>query len=347
MSSLNGIALRGANVQTVNIGYTGPIGCTGITGTLINMGNNCRVEDITGTIWGPTGGTGTIVGVNYPDGTSITSKLRTTVINAINPYNNSTNVYGILSGGISSTVYSSSNAIRATTVNVYTAGTGKTRGVLVNNTNRFTVRDTNIYAGITGNLSYPSMDIIGCEVNDPGATGILELRSSTIFGYTGATAGLTGCDISQTSGQIILASTDLYNETANGNSFTVTVAPQTTYMGLYGTSFAVSTTYNLAPGMVSINSAISSTIPIYFNKTTLINGLSITINGSFTGTVEYNIYKNGGIIYTISRNANGAYTDNSKSFRFTTTDYFYATMTTGSGTDYSSITSIITSFTTY
>jgi hypothetical protein len=190
------------------------------------------------------------------------------------------------------------------------------------------------------------MNIIGCEVNvSGGATGILELRSSTIFGFTGATAGLTGCDISQTNGQIILASTDLYNETANNNGFTVSVTPQTIYMGLYGNITSGPTTYYLAPGMVSVTSGITSGIPIYFNKTTLITGFSITINGSFTGTVNYNVFRNNVNIYTNTQSSIGLFTDNSKSFRFITTDYFYATISTDNISG--SITNINTSFITY
>jgi hypothetical protein len=116
------------------------------------------------------------------------------------------------------------------------------------------------------------------------------------------------------------------------------------YTGIYGTIDLQSGEYFLVPGM--INSKLSSGIPIYFNKTTLINSSSITINGSdfSSGTVYYNIYRNNAIINTIQRGITGTYTDNSKSFRYTTQDSFYAGIT---GSNNGIITSIITSFTTY
>ena len=89
-------ALRGMSSQTCTIQMTGVSADT----TLITMGENCRVEDLTFLL--TSSQHHTLVGMLFGGTTSVTSKLRTCVVSV----NNSTastggvsNVYGVLSNG--------------------------------------------------------------------------------------------------------------------------------------------------------------------------------------------------------------------------------------------------------
>jgi hypothetical protein len=198
-----GVCLTGQSTQAVTIQKLGVTANT----TLITLSANARMENITCTL--TSAGNYNLVGVEYVSGASITAKIRTSVINVTSTTINGPSITGALSSGTSSTAYSATDAIARTTINVISSSTGVSRGVYVNGPNRFTVRETNIYARGTGS------NIIGFECNN--ASCVTAIRTSTVSGNL--------YDVNRALGTMLVGATDLVNNTANGNSFTATQAP--------------------------------------------------------------------------------------------------------------------------
>jgi hypothetical protein len=205
-----GIAVRGENTQTVTIQSANSTSNT----TLITMGRNCRLEDVTMTIY--SSNAVNLIGINYPSGTSLTSKLRTTVLNVSSTNTGSQSTIGIYSGGTSALGYTTSHAIRGTTVNVASQGTGLTRALYVTDSNRFTARDTNFSAEGVSSIAVETINI----------SSIVEIKTSSCHGDQ--------YDINRKAGTIQLSSTDLINATANGNSFSVNTEPSPIFFGVTG-----------------------------------------------------------------------------------------------------------------
>lgn len=241
-----GTAIRGANTQTVIIQMTGVSTNT----TLLTMGENTRVEDIT---WRLTSaGHYTLKGIVFPGTTSVTAKLRTSVVSVDNSAASSggtsivTGVEASGTGTLSGATFSF-NCLKGSTINVYSNGGGNKRGVLVSGTNIVTTRDLNIYvAQPTSTASTGSY--VGVETADPANTGSIQMRATTVGTIT-PTAGqsYTASDILQTNPTTItdptyLASpgiqigpgTDLVTKTAGSKGFSSYVYPTTIYYGLRG-----------------------------------------------------------------------------------------------------------------
>jgi hypothetical protein len=198
-----GVCLTGASTQAVIIQKLGVTANT----TLITLNNNSRIENVTCNL--SSSGNYNLVGVEYVSGASITAKIRTSVINVTSTTTNAPSITGALSSGTSSTAYSSTDAIARTTINVISSSIGVSRGVYVNGANRFTIRETNVYARGTGS------NIIGFECNN--ASCVTAIRTSTVSG--------TLYDVNRALGTMLIGATDLVNNTANGNSFTAAQAP--------------------------------------------------------------------------------------------------------------------------
>lgn len=241
----DGVALRGLNVQTCTIQMTGVTANT----TLLTMGENCRVEDLTLKL--TSSGHYTLKGIVFPGTTTVTAKLRTSVLTVDNSAASSggtSAVYGVECTGTGSlgSASFSFNCVKGSTINVLSNGAGTKRGILISNACQMSLRDTNIYvAQPTSTASTGSY--VGVETND-GATGSIQLRSTTI-GTVTPTAGqsYTASDILQTTPSTItdptyLASpgiqlgpgTDLVTKTAGGKGFSSYVYPTTLYYGLKG-----------------------------------------------------------------------------------------------------------------
>jgi hypothetical protein len=264
--SLRGVSLQTCTIQMINV--------TADT-TLLTMSENTRVEDISISL--TSGGHYNLVGVNFPSTSSVTAKLRTSIVSV----NNSTasnsgtsNVYGVLCSGTGSLgpASFSFNCIKGSTINVYSNGFGNKRGIFVNSTNIVTTRDTNIYVappaltftGATG-ASY-----VGVETNDTNNTGSLQLRSTTIGAVspTGSQA-YRYSDILQTTPATItnptyLASAgiqvgpgvDLVTKTAGGKGFSAYVYPTTLFyavIGILNVSGITDIGGYLWPGSVPVN----------------------------------------------------------------------------------------------
>jgi hypothetical protein len=200
--------------------------------------------------------------MEFPGSSSVTSKLRTSVLTVRNSTAGPTgtsDVYGVLSSGTGTLgpASFSFNSLKGSTINVYSNGAGKKRGILVDNSNIVTTRDLNVYVAaptdVTSTGSY-----VGCEVNDRnGATGTgsIQFRSTTLgtttpvaaTGPTGTIQAYTASDIFQSTPTAILnpaylaspgiqvgPGTDLVTKTAGGKGFSTYVYPTTIYYGLKG-----------------------------------------------------------------------------------------------------------------
>lgn len=235
-----GCSIRGMSTQTTTLQMINVVGDT----TLVTMGENTRIEDLTLLL--TSSGHYNLTGILFGGTTTTsTSKIRTCVVTV----NNSgapvaggagTIVAGVLANatGTSSTLSSFSyNSLKGATFNVYSNGSGKKRGVLVTGgslttTNVITSRDLNVYvtspSDTTSNGSY-----VGVETDSDKCQ--FQCRSTTISGPV--TAGsFTGNDITQTRGSIELGpGTDIVNKTAGGSAFTTYVYPSVIYYGVKGT----------------------------------------------------------------------------------------------------------------
>ena len=249
----DGTALRGMSLQTTTLQLTGVLGNT----TLWTMGENCRLEDVTLNL--TSNGHYDLTGVDFPGTTSVTSKIRPSVINVNNAAAGDTptgtsNVYGVHCSGSGSLGESSFsfNSLKGLTVNVRSAGSGSKRGIYVSGPGVITTRDVNIY--VSGSSTSPGT-FYGAEVVN--SSGQVQFRTSTIFGKT--------ADICQTSGSIQLGpGTDLINKTAGGKNFTTYIYPTTIFYGCIGSLSAaydpVTSSYAayLTPGAGTVQSAATT-----------------------------------------------------------------------------------------
>ena len=259
-----------------------------------------------------------LIGVDILDGASINSKLRTLVINVTSEAVGNCVILGIRSAGISSTSYTSSDLVRGCTINVIASGTGDKRGILVNGQNRLSIRDTNIVGVETTNVS-----------------AVFEAKSSTISG--------TLHDINRSSGTIVLGSTDLSNNNANGNSFTPSQAPANFQYGTTG-NLASGTRYYLLPGTVDTGNLqsestanpynVAKTFPLPFTQPSLIIEMVMTFTGTLVvgDSITLNLYRNAETIpaltLTLTSVDGQIKTQTTKSATFVTNDVLRATIET-------------------
>jgi len=292
-------SLTGASVQTTIIQRTN----VAVSGYLITMGTNTRVESVTLKISSSAAsGSISLTGLVFPDATSVNAKLRTAVLTVDNSslgYDVSSDAIGVLSSGTGTlgTASFSFNSIKGCTINVKSNGSGIKRGILVNGGNVMSTRDTNIYvAAPVDGASQGSY--VGVETNSSGAS--IQLRSTTI-GTVAPTAGqqYTASDILQTSPSTVsdptyLASegiqigpgTDLVTKTAGGRGFSTFVYPSTIYYGLKG-NISTGTPGFLWPGTQAVTSGVfpdpsGKVDNVVVNVTNLGAGNNITVS-SITG----------------------------------------------------------------
>jgi hypothetical protein len=268
----SGVALRGANTQTTIIQQADVTSDT----TLVTLSPNCRIEDVTLNLSSSLDGIN-LIGVSVQNTACITSKMRTCVLNVNHSGSGNTNVYGIYATGTCNTGVSSSNLVRAATINANSNGTGRVRGIYIDGSVRVATRDTNIFCNGLTNAG-------GGEVIQ--SNGVLELRTSTISGTT--------FDISQSTGSILLGTSDLIHSNANSNSFTVSISPSSILFGIIGNIGNNSTRY-LVPSIIPINS-LSTTAPVNVPvvRSILFFKLSVTFSGTIPldGSLTFELYKN-------------------------------------------------------
>ena len=299
----NGISLRGMSLQTTII----QMNVTSST-TLLTMGEQCRVEDLTLNRT-CTGSTADVVlkGIVFGGTSSQTSKLRTSVVNVNNASmsktltNTVTGVEFSGTGALTGSVFSF-NSIKGSTINVYSNGAGNKRGLLVSNSNQASTRDVNIYVAQPPDTDSTG-SYVGVETNDVGNIGSIQLRTTTagVVVPTG-TQAYTASDILQTTPATItnptyLASagiqigpgTDLVTKSAGNKGFSTYVYPTIIYYGLRGNITSGPSGGYLWPGTqtVSAGQYPDTGLPAAFfraQQPTLISGLSGSLNAAPGGT---------------------------------------------------------------
>ncbi|NBT36116.1 MAG: hypothetical protein EBT03_11390, partial [Betaproteobacteria bacterium] len=190
-------SVRGFSVQTTRLQLSASN--PGGTVTMVTMGANTRVEDVTLTLTS-SNATTDLVGIALPGTTSLTAKLRTatlTVSNSGVPTGSTTNVYGIHSNGNAPISNSSwtTNFTRGVTVSVLSNGAGRKRAVYCSTASVISFRDTNFYcAPPTDPLSTGSY--VGVETANNSA--LVQLRTSTVGGGIDGGGAYTGSDVLQT-----------------------------------------------------------------------------------------------------------------------------------------------------
>jgi hypothetical protein len=216
--------------------------------TLLTMGTNTRVEDMTLKL--TSSGHHTLKGIVFPTTTTTSAKLRTCVLTVDNSgagAGGTSAVTGIECSGTGTLgpASFSYNSLKGSTVNVYSDGAGAKRGVLVNNTNIVTTRDLNIYVAAPTTPNTATGSYVGVETADAANTGSIQLRTSTV-GTTTPTGGntYTASDILQTNPSNVLNPTylatagiqlgpgvDLVTKTAGGKPFSAFNYPTIIFFG--------------------------------------------------------------------------------------------------------------------
>lgn len=235
-----GVSIRGISVGTVIVQRLAVTANT----TLVTMGHNSRLEDLTLQLTSATAGL-TLKGIEYPGTTSATARTRSVLITISNTSTGTGTIYGIHSGGTGVSL-SDTDAIRASSIIISAAVTSKAVGIYSNTANTFRFRDTNIVVQRTSGAGL----YYGLETDN--ASAVLVCRHSTISS--------TSADISQTSGIIQLAHTTLQTNSSNSLSFTSLDSCKIMTFSVIGVSGNNNTRYMRICGAASIVE-ISHTIP--------------------------------------------------------------------------------------
>jgi hypothetical protein len=292
-------AMRGLNTQTTRITWAASV--PGGTATLLTMNDNTRLEDLTLTL-SSTNATTNLVGVDLPGTAADTAKLRTMVLNVNNAgvaTGSTTNVYGILDGGVGPLLpYDFAlNFTRGCTINVYSNGGGNKRAILVNAANTISLRDTNFYvAAPTDPLSTGSY--VGAECNNN--LGQAAFRSCSISGPSTA-GGYTGSDVLQTLpvardtyGISIGPGTDLIHRTTGGKPFGLTTTPAIISFAI-NAALAGAPRY-LWPGVLP-SGGDATEVFFRFDRIVLIQGMSVNMR------IAPGAGRN--VVFTVYRSATG------------------------------------------
>ena len=341
----NGVNLRGVNLNSVIIQQLNVTNNT----TLITLASNSRLEDVTLKLTSSSSNAKQLVGVLFSN-VQGTAKIRTVVTNFDNSAmtcNVATNFYGIYSTGNSATGVSSFDEMQRCTINVTSSGPGAKRGIYLDGSNALHCRDVNIYCKDNPTYSVSSNGTyFGCETNHPNA--VFTIKTATTYGFA-AVSGNVSADISQTQGQIILASTDLPNRNGNGKGFTADIAQPSLTFGISGAPDKYLFTY-LIPGVVNGGNA---DIPTYYGircpTLSMIDQLSFQVQSIVTAgmSVAALLYKNSNIqsnfTLILSNGGPTFITTSNLSLTITKNDTYAIILsnvgtnnfhTTGAGTDY-------------
>ena len=356
-----GSSIRGFQLQTVNI-----LMAVTTSTTMITMMEQSSIEDLTITLTA-TGTTDNLIltAIYFTGASAQTCKILHCIITINNSSMNSslTNaITGILCSGVGELlpVIFTFISITATTINIYSNGAGKKRGILINNTNVLIIYDSRIFVAqpiaTTSTGSY-----VGVETADTNNLGSIQIRTSTVGCVTPATGhSYTASDILQTNPPTITTptyltspgiqigpGTDLVTKSAGGKGFFTLLYPSIIFYGLKGslTGGTQGGGY-LWPGTMAITSNVfpdPGTPPAYFRaqQPCLICGLSFALNippggtNTTTAIIRYTPIRTGIVtdtIFTITLTGTTAFgTIYNGSLALTTGDLIHLYMTyTGS-----------------
>ena len=179
----DGCSLRGLSSQTTKIQWI--VAAPGSTATLLTMGENTRVEDVSLTLFSANSTTN-LVGIALPGSTSVTSKLRTAVLTVTNSglaVNTSTNVYGIYCNGTGAFGEGtfSFNCLKGSTINVQSNGAGNKFGIYMpsSTASQISTRDLNIYVSTPTDTNSTGL-YVGIYTDNDNSQ--VQLRSSSVRG---------------------------------------------------------------------------------------------------------------------------------------------------------------------
>lgn len=277
-----GVAVRGMNVQTTTIQKLGVVANT----TLVTMRSQTRLEDITLTL--TSAANVNLIGIDsLTTADSIDSKLRTAVVNVTSTATGAGNIYGILSSSTASSpsTFNASYAVRGSTIKVQGNGTGAIRAILVNGANRFSIRDTVLYAGGSG------ANVVGLETAH--ASAFAEVKTSSLYGLSSGADLSLSYDLNRVLGTIQLSATDLVNANANGNSFSTLTEPSGLQFSVSG-NINTQTTHYLLPGTSTYSALTTSAVGIPFIQKLIVFQLFLSAATPLPvgAVITVNLYKN-------------------------------------------------------
>jgi hypothetical protein len=176
-------SLRGLSLQTTRL--TWAASAPGATATMLTMGENTRVEDLSLTLTS-TNATTNLVGIALPGTTSVTSKLRVSVLTVDNStlaVGTTTNVYGVLcsGAGVLGPATFSFNMLKGSTINVRSNGAGNKFGIYMPSTSasEISTRDMNIYVAAPTTATSTGLYV---GVYTDNANSQVQIRSTSIAG---------------------------------------------------------------------------------------------------------------------------------------------------------------------
>ena len=179
----NTCSLRGLSLQTTRLTWAASV--PGGTATMLTMGENTRVEDLSLTLTS-TNATTNLVGIALPGTTSVTSKLRVSVLTVDNSglaVGTTTNVYGVLcsGAGVLGPATFSFNMLKGSTINVRSNGAGNKFGIYMPSTSasEISTRDMNIYVAAPTTSTSTGL-YVGCYTDN--ANSQVQFRTSSISG---------------------------------------------------------------------------------------------------------------------------------------------------------------------
>ena len=181
----NTCSIRGLSLQTCRLTYAASN--PGGTSTMITMGENTRIEDLSLTMTS-SNATTNLVGMHFPGTSSVTAKLRTCVLTVDNSglaVGTTTNVYGVLSDGsgtLSAGTFSF-NALKGSTINVKSNGAGNKFGLYMptgaGSANQISTRDLNIYVAAPSTATSTGLYV---GIYTDNANSQVQLRSTSVSG---------------------------------------------------------------------------------------------------------------------------------------------------------------------
>ena len=291
----SGVSIRGMSLQTCTVQMLNVTSAT----TLITMGENTRLEDLTLRLTSV--GHYTLTGIVFGGtNTTTTAKLRTCVLTVDNfeaSSGGSSDVIGVRCNGTGTlgAASFSFNSLKGSTINVRSNGLGNKRGILVSNTNIVTCRDLNVYVA-KPRIATSTGSYVGVETNDSANTGSIQLRSTTVGVVTPSVGETyTASDILQTTPAVIsdptyLASAgiqvgpgvDLVTKSAGGKGFSTYNYPTTVFYGMKGNSSSATSGF-LWPGTQPANAGSypDPGIPAAYYRVQqpcILSGMSVGLN---------------------------------------------------------------------
>jgi hypothetical protein len=273
-------SIRGMRLQTTTLQMAGITAGT----TLVTMGTQTRIEDLTLTISSATSGI-TTTGIYFPDGSATTGKVRACVVNTTTTATDAnSNIYGIYTDGSGTSITPTSlYAVQRTTVNVTSGATGNAVALYVHGATPFNVRDAVFFTtGITASAAYCA----GVVADVSGAN--VAIQSSTISGSKNDILQGTAAGLTYSSQPIIkLSGTNLVNANADANGFGTGLMPNQMVFYVYGKSGAGGisdpNTYCLPPGGI-IQTSLLKTDTRFLPIPMIQKCILISANIMYTGT---------------------------------------------------------------